>query len=304
MSPTRVLMPLSSRGFDPTETGAPWQILTAAPGVEVEFATPDGEPGEADSWMLEPGEEGLTPFGRWLTADQNGRAAYQAMASSTAFRSPITYDEIVPSRYDGLLLPGGHAPGIREYLESPVLQTKLVAFFDDRKPVGAICHGVVMAARCRRNDGTSVLDGYRTTALTEQMETFAWRLTRHLLPVKASGYSYRTYPDTTVEEGVTQALGAGVFDRGPQALGGLILPDDLGEFATFLGAGAYLTPSFSNTIKEGFARDRLDWDSPAFLVEDGPHTVSGRPHYISARWPGDAFTFGKRFLALLQATPS
>jgi putative intracellular protease/amidase len=304
MSPTRVLMPLSSRGFDPTETGVPWQILTAAPGVEVEFATPDGEPGEADSWMLKPGEHALAPFGRWLTANQKGRAAYRAMASSTAFQSPIPYDDIDPSRYDGLLLPGGHAPGIQEYLESGVLQTRLVAFFDDRKPVGAICHGVLMAARCRRDGGTSVLNGYRTTALTRQMELFAWMLTKHLPTVGASGYSYRTYPGTTVEDEVTAALGAGAFDPGPQALGGLTLPCDPGEWAAFLAAGAYLTPSFSNAIKMGLARDRPNWAAPAFIVEDGAHTVSGRPHYVSARWPGDAFTFSTRFLALLQAASS
>jgi hypothetical protein len=70
-------------------------------------------------------------------------------------------------------------------------------------------------------------------------------------------------------------------------------------------AGAYLTPSFSNTIKQGFARDRLDWDAPAFVVEDGPHTVSGRLHYISARWPGDAFHVRQALSpALLQATSS
>ena len=42
-----VLMPLLQPRLRPTETGVPWQILTAAPGVEVEFATPNGEPGEA-----------------------------------------------------------------------------------------------------------------------------------------------------------------------------------------------------------------------------------------------------------------
>jgi hypothetical protein len=34
-------------------------------------------------------------------------------------------------------------------------------------------------------------------------------------------------------------------------------------------------------------------DSPAFVVEDG--------NYVSARWPGDAYLFAKRFAALLAA---
>jgi putative intracellular protease/amidase len=37
-------------------------------------------------------------------------------------------------------------------------------------------------------------------------------------------------------------------------------------------------------------------DEPAFVVEDG--------NYISARWPGDAYLFAKRFAALLTARPS
>jgi hypothetical protein len=32
-------------------------------------------------------------------------------------------------------------------------------------------------------------------------------------------------------------------------------------------------------------------DGPAFVVEDG--------NYLSARWPGDAYLFARRFLALV-----
>ena len=38
-------------------------------------------------------------------------------------------------------------------------------------------------------------------------------------------------------------------------------------------------------------RGTLDDDAPAFVVEDG--------NYVSARWPGDAFAFARRFAALL-----
>jgi putative intracellular protease/amidase len=34
-------------------------------------------------------------------------------------------------------------------------------------------------------------------------------------------------------------------------------------------------------------------DRAAFVVEDG--------NYVSARWPGDAYLFARRFLALLDA---
>jgi putative intracellular protease/amidase len=39
------------------------------------------------------------------------------------------------------------------------------------------------------------------------------------------------------------------------------------------------------------ARGTASDDSAAFVVEDR--------NYVSARWPGDAYLFGRRFLAML-----
>jgi hypothetical protein len=41
------------------------------------------------------------------------------------------------------------------------------------------------------------------------------------------------------------------------------------------------------------ARGTASDDSPAFVTQDG--------NYVSARWPGDAYLFAKRFLALLRS---
>jgi hypothetical protein len=41
----------------------------------------------------------------------------------------------------------------------------------------------------------------------------------------------------------------------------------------------------------GLYRDNLTDDRPAFVVQDG--------NYISARWPGDVFTFARRFAGVL-----
>lgn len=202
-----VLLPLPSRDFDPTETAVPWRTLTAR-GHQVLFATPDGRMGEADPRMLSG--DGLGPWKPLLRADANGRAAHAAMAASPAFRSPKHHDEMSASQIDALLLPGGHAPGMRPYLESAPLQALVAAMFAANKPVGAICHGVLLAARSRRADGRSVLHGRRTTALTRQMEMTAWALTGLWL-----GSYYRTYP-VTVQQEVSAALARPEdFDPGP-----------------------------------------------------------------------------------------
>jgi len=192
-----VLVPIPARDFDPTEAAVPWKVLTER-GHTVAFATPDGLPGQADERMLTGA--GLGPLKAALMADINGRRAYSEMAANRAFRKPLRHADLHAQNFDALLLPGGHAPGMRQYLESQHLQRVVVDSFAQAKPVGAICHGVLLAARSRSTDGRSVLFGRKTTALTRQLELTAWALTALWL-----GSYYRTYP-TTVQEEVIGAL--------------------------------------------------------------------------------------------------
>lgn len=205
-----VLMPLPAADFDPTESGVPWRTLSER-GHRVVVATPGGRPAQADPRML-TGHR-LGPFAPFLVADRHGREAYRAMEASAAFAAPLAWEAIATLAYDALLLPGGHAPGMRSYLESPLLQRATAESFAAGRPVAAICHGVVLAARSRRVDGRSVLHGRRTTALPRRMELTAWWLTRAWL-----GSYYRTYP-ATVEGEVTAALAeTSHFERGPASL--------------------------------------------------------------------------------------
>jgi protease I len=201
---------LPRRDFDPTETGVPWRVLREC-GHRVVFATPDGQPGEADPMMVTG--KGLGVLARLLKADANGRRAYDEMTQSGEFQKPVVYDEIRETDFDALLLPGGHAKGMRPYLESARLQAAVVAFLAQRKVVGAICHGVLLAARARIATGRSVLHGRKTTALTKLMEMSAWAVTSLYL-----GDYYRTYP-LTVEDEVRAALAQPEdFVAGPVAL--------------------------------------------------------------------------------------
>jgi protease I len=102
---------------------------------------------------------------------------------------------------------------MRPYIESTVLQALVRDFFALAKPVAAICHGVLLAARSRGADGRSVLHGRRTTALLKSMEMSAWALTFAWL-----GDYYRTYRQS-VEDEVCEALASrGDFLAGPTGL--------------------------------------------------------------------------------------
>lgn len=96
-----------------------------------------------------------------------------------------------------------------------MLQDLVADFFSAKKPVGAICHGVVLAARSIDPDtGKSVLHNYRTTALLKSQEMLAYRLTQLWL----KDY-YLTYPEITVEDEVRKALSSeNDFLKGPNPL--------------------------------------------------------------------------------------
>src|SRR5262249_60218866 len=105
-------------------------------------------------------------------------AFYRELEAAPEFRAPIAWSAIVPEEYDALMLPGGHAPGMRQYLGSAALQEKVAAFWALERPVGAICHGVLVLARARdAATGRSPLHGKKTTCLPKYMERTASFLT-------------------------------------------------------------------------------------------------------------------------------
>jgi putative intracellular protease/amidase len=246
----RVLIPLPDRDFDVTEVAVPWRVLRDA-GHQVTFATEQaGTVPAADPRLL----TGVI-FGQ-LGASPEAKRYYAELVKAPEFTSTVAWAAVDPAAFDGLLLPGGHAPGMRQYLDSAVLRNQVARFWALGRPVGAICHGVLVLARTHElATGRSVLAGRRTTCLPKYMErlaylTTAWRLGRY----------YRTYP-AYVQDEVKAALDtSSQFQRGPIVL---------------------------------TARGTATNDTPAFTVTDH--------NYLSARWPGDAYLFGRRFSALLHA---
>src|SRR5262245_41665053 len=149
----RVLVPLPDRDFDVTEVAVPWRLLTRA-GHEVVFATEKGAAGPVpacDPLLIDGvllGQLGAAP---------EPIAFYRELEQAAELKAPIAWSAIVPDEYDALLLPGGHAPGMRQYLGSDELAAQVAAFWALGRPVGAICHGVLVLARSVDGSGRSVL---------------------------------------------------------------------------------------------------------------------------------------------------
>ena len=244
-----MLLPLPDRDFDVTEVAVPWRVLRDA-GHQVVFATEQaGTIPAADPRLL----TGVI-FGQ-LGAAPEAKRCYAELTKAAEFTGTLAWADLDPAAFDGLLLPGGHAPGMRQYLGSAVLRDQVARFWALDRPVGAICHGVLVLARTRDPaTGRSVLADRATTCLPKYMERLAYLATAWRL-----GRYYRTYP-AYVEDEVKAALDHPdrQFQRGPIVLS---------------------------------ARGTATDDRPAFTMTDR--------NYVSARWPGDAYLFARRFSALL-----
>jgi hypothetical protein len=119
----RVLIPLPDRDFDVTEVAVPWQILRAA-GHQVAFATErSGTVPAADPRLL----TGVL-FGQ-LGAAPAAKAAYAELTAAPEFTATLGWADLEVTGFDGLLLPGGHAPGMRQYLGSAVLRDQVARFW-------------------------------------------------------------------------------------------------------------------------------------------------------------------------------
>ena len=189
-----VLIPLPDTDFDPTESATPWRVCMDR-GWTATFATERGAIAQADHRLLMGFVRG--PLG----AGAMGLRDYKRMTAAPEYQNPIRYDQINVDDYDAILLTGGHAPGMKQFLESKVLQEKIVGFFNQNKSIGAICHGLLVLARAiNPHTGKSVLYDYRTTSLTKGLEMIGYASTFWLL-----GRRFRTY-DAYVEDETRASL--------------------------------------------------------------------------------------------------
>ncbi len=179
----KILFPLPDHDFDLTEVAVPWKLFKQQ-NYHITFATEQAAVPACDPKLI----TGVL-FGQ-LGAEKEAIAFYREMQQSAEFLHPIKYADIQPTDYDLLHLSGGHASGMKPYLENTVLQQKVLQFFKLNKPVGSICHGAIVLARTINPDtGKSVVCDYKMTGLIKTLERLGYYLTAWKL-----GKYYRTYP--------------------------------------------------------------------------------------------------------------
>ncbi len=138
MAAKKILMIVGDYGED-YEIMVPFQALLMV-GHQVDAVCPDKKAGESV---------------RTAIHDFEGDQTYSEKPGHN-FTLNATFDEVDPKDYDALVVPGGRAP---EYLR---LNEKVIGmvkhFFDEDKPVAAICHALQLLA------AAGVLKGRKASA--------------------------------------------------------------------------------------------------------------------------------------------
>jgi len=134
----KILMIVGDFGED-YETMVPFQMLQMV-GHQVHAVCPDKSRGETVKTAIH---------------DFEGDQTYTEKPGHN-FALNATFDDVDPADYDALVLPGGRAP---EYLRLNDQVIRIVRhFFDEEKPVAAICHAAQILT------AAGVVNGRRVSA--------------------------------------------------------------------------------------------------------------------------------------------
>jgi putative intracellular protease/amidase len=147
-------------GFWAEELLAPMQVFRDA-GVDVTVATPGGVVPTVDEGSLTPdmagGEE---------SAD---RMRGELDDLSDVLGSPVRLEDVSPSDYDGVFIPGGHGP-MEDLAVSEDMGRVLVSMLDDGRVVASVCHGPASLLPAQRADGSWAFAGRQMTGFTNEEE--------------------------------------------------------------------------------------------------------------------------------------
>ena len=212
-----VLFPLPDKDFDASEFSIPWRALRVS-GVNITIASPSGKQPVPEPYVLRPSGVVMGQLGASFDVLQ----FWAEISESEEFQNVISYEDINPDAYNALHLNGGHAPGMREYCGSELLQSKVAKMVERGIPIGAICHGTLLLARSKGEDGKSVISSRNVTSLPYFMEKAAVTLTS----LKLGSRYYSTYDIPCATEVASLLDSPKQFQRGPLSGAEATLFDD------------------------------------------------------------------------------
>tara|TARA_R110002072_G_scaffold30097_2_gene94288 strand:- start:5684 stop:6487 length:804 start_codon:yes stop_codon:yes gene_type:complete len=144
-------------GFWIEEFAAPYYLLKDQ-GVEITIASPKGGQPPIDPKSAAP--ESQTPATVRYYADKET----QDVLSKT-----IKLETANQADYDAVFYPGGHGP-LWDLAEDKNSIALIEAFYQNNKPVSAVCHAPAIFKHTKNADGTPLVQGKKVTGFTNGEE--------------------------------------------------------------------------------------------------------------------------------------
>jgi len=127
-------------------------------GFEVDIASPEGGLPPFSPESLE--EDAITDSVRKFQDDE---------IAIEKIRTSRVLQEVNFNNYDAIFFPGGHGAMV-DLPEDEILAKKLGDFFDEGKPIAAVCHGPAAFVGAKRKDGKSIVYHKKITSFTNSEE--------------------------------------------------------------------------------------------------------------------------------------
>ena len=129
-------------------------------GFQVDLASPGGVAPTMDKKSLDPGFVGEELAERMRS--------YLARNAERVER-PLVLADIDVSRYDAIVVPGGHGP-VEDLYKDADMGRVLIEADRDNKVIAGVCHGPAALLAARNENGEWPFAGRRMTSLTDEEE--------------------------------------------------------------------------------------------------------------------------------------
>lgn len=129
-------------------------------GFQVDLASPGGVAPTMDKKSVDPavvGEELAERMRSYLAGNAERN------------QKPLVLSEIDVSRYDAIVVPGGHGP-VEDLYKDLDMGRVLVEADRENKVIAAVCHGPAALLAARKENGEWPFAGRRMTSLTDEEE--------------------------------------------------------------------------------------------------------------------------------------
>jgi len=156
---TRALFFVSEDGYWSEECVEPLTTLKDA-GVDVDVATPAGNPPVVDDRSVDPEEVGADTAERVMDVHEN----------DPDLNDPEPFAAVDASEYDAVVFPGGHGTVWDVNQDQHARRALRTAVSGDDGVALVVCHAVAILAFARNEDGSAIADGRDVTGFPNAWE--------------------------------------------------------------------------------------------------------------------------------------